>query len=138
LKEGHGDPAPRSDCRHPAPVARATSAPDSGIVPQLVAIKASPQEEIRTVAMERTAQGVQVPAVIKVSFLNKALVFGIFAQPTGRKRIENTAVAKKADIDEESCPVPAREEVNQVSVRANKTIPIPLEAVRRTGRDRRN
>jgi hypothetical protein len=103
-----------------------------------MAVEASPEEKIRTATVDRTTQRVQIPAVIKVSLANKALVFGIFAQPTGRKRIENTGAPKKADIDEESRPVPGREELNQFSVRADEAITVPLKAVRPTGRERRN
>lgn len=73
-----------------------------------------------------------------MSLSDKAVVFGIFPQPTWRKRIENTAVAKEADIDEESCPAPVWQQCNQISVRANKAISVPLNAVSRTGRDGRN
>jgi hypothetical protein len=70
-----------------------------------------------------------------VSLILKSLVFGIFAQFARGKHVEDTRPAQERDIHEKATAVSLRQKQDQVSVRADETVPVPVNAIRGTSRD---
>ena len=138
LRKSKRGPAPRRHGRHAAPIPVAVPTVRSGVLPQLAAVETAADQEIRTVPCERSAQCIHVPPVIEVALFSKALEIGIFAQFSRSQCVEDTGLAQKRSMDKKPRSASTRKKCDQVGVRPDKTMPVPVDAKSGAGRDGSN